>query len=119
MPANYVIPPYHRITYAHVDVRSALLAAGFGSAELTTMLAIAGAESSWTNAVQLGQPYQTTGWGLLQITPGNSVPTVGIDQALLDLYTNCRAGWVKYAKQGFHAWSTFNSGVYERYVHLI
>lgn len=119
MPPDYVIPPYHRITYAHVDVRLALLSAGFATAELTTMLAIAGAESSWSNAIQVGQPYQTTGWGCWQITPGNSVPTVGIDQALLDLYTNARAAWVKYAGQGFHAWSTFNSGVYERYVHLI
>ena len=119
MPADYVIPPYHRITYAHVDVRGALLAAGFAQATLTTMLAIAGAESSWSNAVQVGQPYQTTGWGCWQITPGNSVPTVGIDQALLDLHCNARAAWVKFAHQGFHAWSTYNSGVYERYIPLI
>jgi len=59
------------------------------------MTAIAGAESSYSNAIQKEQPYATTGWGTWQITPGNSVPSIAVDLALLDLVTNARAALVK------------------------
>jgi TP901 family phage tail tape measure protein len=63
-----------------------------------------GESSFQPGAVQKGQPYGTTGWGLWQITPGNSVPSVGIDNALLDPITNARAAKVKYDSQGMGAW---------------
>jgi hypothetical protein len=112
---NYVIPPYHRISYGRDVVRSAATAAGF-SAHLDIMVAIAGAESSWSNAIQLDQPYATTGWGTWQITPGNSVPSVGVDLALLDVYANARAARWKFDHQGLHAWTTYTNGVYRKYL---
>jgi hypothetical protein len=113
--SNYVIPPYHRISYGRDLVRGAAAAAGF-DAHLDTMVAIAGAESSWSNAIQLGQPYATTGWGCWQITPGNSVPSVAVDLGLLDLYANARAARVKFDTQGLRAWTTYTNGVYRKYL---
>jgi hypothetical protein len=63
-----------------------------------------GESSDQPGAVQKGQPYGTTGWGLWQITPGNSVASVGVDNALLDPITNARAAKVKYDSQGMGAW---------------
>jgi len=80
------------------------------------MAAIAVAESSWTNAVQKGQPYSTTGWGTWQITPGNSVAEVGVDRDLLDLATNARAAFVKYSERGYLPWVTYTNGKYKEYL---
>jgi len=70
------------------------------------------------SAVQQGQPYATTGWGLWQITPGNSVPSVGTDQQLLDPLTNARAAVAKYhgAGNSFRPWVTYENGAYLKYV---
>lgn len=80
--------------------------------------AITGAEASFNpNAIQQGQPYSTTGWGLWQITPGNSVPSVGIDNALLDPLTNAKAAVAKYnAAGGFSPWVTYVNGAYKAFL---
>jgi hypothetical protein len=69
-------------------------------------------------SIQQGQPYATTGWGLWQITPGNSVPNVGINNALLDPLTNARAAVAKFVAAGnsFRPWTTFTSGAYKKFL---
>lgn len=89
-------------------------AAGFPAGAAVYAVAIthpeAGANSS---AVQAGQPYATTGWGLWQITPGNSEPQFGIDNALLNPRANARAAHAKWsAAGGFSPWTTFMDGAY-------
>ena len=69
------------------------------------MAGIALAESAGEpKIVQKGQPYADTGWGLWQITPGNSVPTVGINTALLTPTKNAKAALIKFKGQGVTAW---------------
>ena len=78
-----------------------------------TAAAIALAESGGKNVIQPNQPYATRGWGIFQITPGNSEPQFGIDQALLDPLNNARAAVAKYrAANGFTPWTTYTSGAY-------
>lgn len=103
------------MTYAQIE--GVWIKAGGPPQVAATMAAIAFAESSGipTN-VQRGQPYSQTGWGLWQITAGNSVPTVGIDQALLNPLTNARAALVKYKGGGFMPWTTWRDGAYLRYL---
>lgn len=88
------------------------------STNLTTvMVAISLAESSGNpSAIQQGQPYARTGWGLWQITPGDSEPSVGKDHELLDPEKNAEAAYLKYKAQGLSAWSTYTSGAYARYM---
>jgi hypothetical protein len=77
--------------------------------------AITGAESGRRpGAIQQGQPYSTTGWGLWQITPGNSEPQFGINSQLLNPLNNARAALAKYHGAGsrFTPWTTYNSGAY-------
>jgi hypothetical protein len=82
-----------------------------------TMAAIAMAESGGDpNSVQKNQPYATTGWGLWQITPGNSVPSIGTDQQLLDPLTNAKAAVAKEKSQGLGAWTTYTSGAYKQFL---
>lgn len=114
--ANYQIPPYVLRRYSRTEILDALRAAGFPVSSQDTMAAIAVAESSWTNAVQKGQPYSTTGWGTWQITPGNSVAEVGVDRDLLDLATNARAAFVKYSERGYLPWVTYTNGKYKQYL---
>lgn len=83
--------------------------------------AITGAESGRRpGAVQQGQPYATTGWGLWQITPGNSEPQFGINAALLTPINNARAAVAKYHGAGsrFTPWTTYNDGAYARWLDL-
>lgn len=77
-----------------------------------TMAAIALAESRGRNVKQRGQPYARTGWGLWQITPGDSEPQFGVDQALLDPHRNAEAAVAKERSQGLGAWATYTSGAY-------
>lgn len=71
------------------------------------MAGIALAESGGTpHAVQKGQPYATTGWGLWQITPGDSESQVGTNNALLTPTKNAKAAIAKFASQGLTAWRT-------------
>jgi hypothetical protein len=112
----YNIPPYTLNHYTRAQILDALNTAGFPPSSLDIMAAVAVAESSWTNAIQKGQPYATTGWGTWQITPGNSVPSVGVDMDLLDLYTNARAAHVKFMERGYLPWVTYTNGKYKQYL---
>lgn len=87
-------------------VASYWVQAGGLPAAASLMAQIAMAESGdQPGIVQKGQPYATTGWGLWQITPGNSVPSVGINQALLNPLANARAAVAKFnAAGGFQPW---------------
>lgn len=68
-------------------------------------------------AVQAGQPYATTGWGLWQITPGDSEPQFGIDQAMLNPLNNARAALAKYdGAGGFSPWTTWEHGLNVPYI---
>lgn len=89
---------------------------GFPANLAPTMAAIAMAESSGNNVVQQGQPYGTTGWGLWQITPGNSVPQFGTDQQLLNPVSNAQAAHAKWASQGLGAWTTYTSGAFRQFM---
>lgn len=107
------------LTYTVHQIYNALIAAGFPNDGVTcqTMDAIAGAESSWiVGCVQQGQPYATRGWGTWQITPGNEVPGVAIDDELLPLKANARAAYVLWKARGFEPWTTYNNGAYKRYL---
>jgi Lysozyme like domain len=67
--------------------------------------------------VQAGQPYATTGWGLWQITPGDSVPQFGINRAMLDPLNNAKAGHFKWRDAGgFGPWTTFVDGAYAEWL---
>lgn len=63
------------------------------------------------SAIQPDQPYATTGWGLWQITPGDSEPQYGINQAMLDPLNNAKAALAKYrGAGGFDPWTTWSAG---------
>lgn len=81
-------------------------AAGFRGGDLAIAVALTHPESGGDpQAVQKGQPAASTGWGLWQITPGNT--------ALLDPQANANAAYAKYkAAGGFSPWTTFVNGTY-------
>lgn len=89
---------------------------GFPPNVAPTMAAIAMAESSGNNVIQKGQPYATTGYGLWQITPGNSEPQFGVDTAMLNPVNNAKAAYAKYQHQGLGAWTTYKDGAYTKYL---
>lgn len=115
MTALFTVPAYNHVQYDDEEMVTAARNAGFPPNILDTMRCIGYAESSGTNAIQRGQPYQTTGWGCWQITPGDSVPSVGIDLELLDLNVNARAAYAKWETQGLNAWTTYNNGLYHQW----
>jgi hypothetical protein len=80
--------------------------------------AITECESSYQpGIIQPGQPYSTTGWGLWQITPGNSVPQYGTDFQILDPWNNAEEAVSKYeAAGGFSPWTTYVDGCYASYL---
>jgi Lysozyme like domain len=99
------------------QVENYWIMAGGPAAVAPIMAAISTAESGRdANAIQQGQPYATTGWGLWQITPGDSEPQIGTNEQLLNPLTNARAAVAKYNSQGLGAWTTYTSGIYERYL---
>lgn len=103
------------ISYA--DAEGYWIAAGGPKALAPVMAAVAMAESSLNPAaIQAGQPYPTTGWGLWQITPGDSEPQFGVDQALLNPAANAAAAVAKYKAQGLGAWTTYTSGAYQQFM---
>ena len=68
-------------------------------------------------AIQQGVPYSQQGWGLWQITPGNSVPAFGINQQLLDPLNNAKAALFKWNfALGFEPWTTYTHNLYEPYL---
>ena len=103
------------LTYGQIE--GYWIAAGGDPKVASTMAAIALAESSGQADIkQPGQPYSTTGWGLWQITPGNSEPQYGTDTQLFDPLANAKAAVAKYNSQGLHAWTTYTTGIYKRFL---
>jgi hypothetical protein len=100
--------------YTYSQLEGFWTGAGGSSATAGIAAAIAMAESSGENVIQQGQPYATTGWGLWQITPGDSEPSIGTDNALLNPQTNAKAAVAKWkaAGESFSPWTTFTSGKY-------
>jgi hypothetical protein len=80
--------------------------------------AITACESSYEpGIIQPDEPYSTTGWGLWQITPGNSVSQYGTDFQVLDPWNNAEAAVSKYdAAGGFSPWTTYIDGCYASYL---
>jgi hypothetical protein len=92
--------------------------AGGPSSVAETAEAITGAEASFEpGIIQPGMPYWLTGWGLWQITPGDSVPALGEDYQLLDPWNNAEAAVYKYDDAGgFFPWTTYVDGAYENFL---
>jgi hypothetical protein len=87
--------------------------AGWPAGDAITAVAITEPEASRNAAaIQQNVPYAEQGWGLWQITPGNSEPQFGIDNQLLDPLNNARAALAKFRTQGgFRPWTTFVNGL--------
>lgn len=94
-------------------VAAAALLGGWTPGPAVIAVSITQPESSRiANNVQQGQPYATTGWGLWQITPGDSEPQFGINGALLNPVNNAKAGHAKWAGAGgFSPWTTWVNGL--------
>ena len=90
--------------------------------------AITGAESSFLpGIIQPGVDYcgpgaDRAGWGLWQITCGDSVPQFGTDFQILDPWNNAEEAAYKCAQDAsagyncFAPWSTWATGIYARYL---
>ena len=109
--------------YSFAQLEAFALAAGFPPNIAPTMAGIALAESGGrADAVQAGQPYGTTGWGLWQITPGNSVPQFGTDQQMLNPINNAKAAYAKWSGAGANVaalrsqWTTYATGAYLKFM---
>ena len=99
---------------------------GYTQAQIAA--AITGAESSfYPGIIQSGVDYcgagsDRAGWGLWQITCGNSVPQYGTDFQVLDPWNNAEAAVAKCIADEdadyncFTPWSTWASGAYENYL---
>lgn len=94
------------------------IAAGGSAVSAPIAAAITFPESgNVASTVQQGQPYATTGWGLWQITPGDSEPQCGTDEALLEPAANACAAVAKWkAAGGFTPWTTYTGGEYKAYL---
>lgn len=89
---------------------------GVSAGDAAYLVATAHPESHADPAeVQQGVPYDQQGWGIWQITPGNSVPSAGINNALLNPQANAKAAAAKLKSQGLDAWTTYTSGAYQPY----
>lgn len=112
-------PTGNRTQLSWVDVYKVARQAGFSPAAAVIATAITQPEADRMPGIQQsGQPYSKTGWGLWQITPGNSVPSVGTDDQLLDPLTNARAAYAKYHAAGdtFRPWTTYTNGAYKAWI---
>jgi hypothetical protein len=99
---------------------------GFTDAQVAA--AITGAESSFLpGIIQPGVDYcgagaDRAGWGLWQITCGNSVPQFGTDFQVLDPWNNAEEAVFKCVQDmdaGFNCfapWTTFNDGAYQGFL---
>lgn len=105
-------------TLSFAQIQQLWISAGGSAATAPIAAAITMPEAGRRpGAVQAGQPYQTTGWGLWQITPGNSVPSAGIDNQLLVPLNNAKAAVAKYKDAGgFSPWVTYMNGAYSQYL---
>ena len=98
--------------YNDLEMAAALRLAGVSPGDAAYLVATSHPESGGCNVIQPGQPYSLTGWGVWQITPGNSEPQFGINNALLSLWPNAEAAAAKLKDQGLGAWTTITSGAY-------
>jgi hypothetical protein len=110
--------PSGTLSYARIEGFWIDAGGAFGNGIAETAAAITGAESSYyPGIIQPGEPYSTTGWGLWQITPGNSVSAYGTDFRLLDPWNNAEAAVSKYnAAGGFTPWVTYTDGAYKSFL---
>jgi hypothetical protein len=104
--------------YTYSQLEGFWTGAGGPAIDAPIAAAIAMAESSGENVIQQGEPYATTGWGLWQITPGNSESSIGTDNQLLDPRVNARAAVAKFKAAGnsFKPWTTFTKGTYLQFL---
>jgi len=95
------------------QVAAVAIAVGWHPADAVIAVSITEPESSRNaTVIQQGQPYATTGWGLWQITPGDSVPRFGIDRRLLKPLNNGGAAHWKWAQAGgWTPWTTWVNGL--------
>ena len=94
------------------QVAAAAVLGGWSYSDAVIAVSITQPESSRDDTViQQGQPYATTGWGLWQITPGNSVPQFGINNAMLNPLNNAKAGHFKWQGNGWWPWTTWQDGL--------
>ncbi len=100
------------------QVAAVALAVGWSPAEAVIATSITEPESGRNaSIIQQGQPYATTGWGLWQITPGNSVPQFGIDRQILKPLNNGRAAHYKWrGAGGWTPWTTWVNGLNRPYL---
>lgn len=100
------------------QVAAVAIKAGWPPGDAVVAVSITEPESGRDSTIiQQGEPYATTGWGLWQITPGNSVPQFGIDRQLLNALNNARAGHYKWAAAGsFEPWTTWVNGLNRPYL---
>ena len=109
-------------TLSFAQIEGFWVNAGGSPSTAAIAAAITGAESSYhSGEIQQGTAYcgsgsNRTGWGLWQITCGNSVPQYCIDYQILDPWNNAEATVAKYKSQGFSAWSTYKSGAYKKFL---
>jgi hypothetical protein len=119
-PSSPAAPAASSGTLSYARIEGFWIDAGgaFGNGIAETAAAITGAESSFLpGVIQPGEPYSTTGWGLWQITPGNSVSAYGSDFQLLDPWNNAEAAVSKYnAAGGFTPWVTYTDGAYKSFL---
>jgi hypothetical protein len=97
------------LTFAQVE--GYWIKAGGPASQAARAAATAGRESGlYPGQIQFGPPpYNVTGWGLWQITPGTSVSQFCVDYALLDPWNNAEAAVAKY--NAAHGWGPWNGGV--------
>lgn len=112
------------LAYAHIE--GFWIDAGGPASVSETAAAITGAESSYYPGIiqpavdYCGSGADRAGWGLWQITCGNSVPGYGTDFQILDPWNNAEAAVSKYnGADGFTPWSTYTSGAYKNYLQSI
>jgi hypothetical protein len=127
-----IAAPSGTLGYAQIEGYWVIAGGPNGSAGSYTQAqvaaAITGAESSfYPGIIQPGVDYcgsgsDKAGWGLWQITCGNSVPQYGTDFQVLDPWNNAEAAVYK-CKQDeavgdncFDPWATYASGAYEQFL---
>jgi hypothetical protein len=104
------------MAYSDQQLAALLRKAGVPAGDAAILVATAHPESGAADVIQQGQPYDETGWGIWQITPGNSEPQYGTDDALLAPQANAYAAAAKLRSQGLDAWSTVTSGAYKPFL---
>jgi hypothetical protein len=110
--------PYMQAPLTWEQVAALAIRGGFPPGPAVIATSITEPESARIqDNVQQGQPYATTGWGLWQITPGDSEPQFGINNAMLDGLNNARAAHAKWVGAGgFSPWTTWEHGLNQPYI---